>query len=254
MFGSVSVIIGCVAAFLGAANGRVEGEQAVREQLRQPSQLEEREQGFRWGYSVFLLANEPHVQQELILSEAQRLKIEESACEYASAMRQLADRSNTGVGPAQSESPDAVRALSQKRTGLLAEHGKRVYELLTDTQRKRLDQIAFQLCGVDVLAYAEVSEALELSDAQEREVAAIRSWRALEWRKRLQERNVSEQNANQFQEELDDLLGQSRERVLAALNARQRDWFLSTEGPKIPFQRHDLQLALRVKGSAVQKP
>lgn len=198
------------------------------------------------GYYVFALLNEVHVQRELALTAAQKATTDGLARQFLAAM--VANAKKTPVSPktiAPGTRSDADRAKAVD--DLWARFGDEGWTLLTDLQRKRLDQVIFQLNGVAMLSYPDVANALKLTEAQRDDLATIRT-NVLDDARKLQERfKAKSLQMKGFDEAIDALLDNAKQRAVKALTPEQRKNLESMEGPKIGFARRDLDMTIRSK-------
>lgn len=199
--------------------------------------------GLRWGYSVLFLVNEKNVQKELQLTPEQMLAITRFAGEYLDSLRLFAEENRETIngkpGPVQAD------RMREKQTALLIKYGDASLNVLSAEQQRRLEQVAFQLCGFEAFRYREVMEDLNLSETQKSQIVSIRNWLISECKAVHSEHVQQRHDVSGFREAVDRILAEAKERSLATLTPEQRQLFKSMEGPRIGFARHDLAMRIQ---------
>lgn len=210
---------------------------------REFTQESERPLGFKWGYSVFLLANERNVQAELRMTPEQTLAIAGLASEYLDSLRAFAEKNREPADV--KRSPAKASLMHEKTKAFLAKYGNSAINVLSKEQQQRLEQVAFQLCGFEVLRYREVMEALTLTDVQKSQITDLRSWLISECEKVKADYAQKRLAVAGFNEGTDKALAEAKERAIATFTPEQREVFESMEGPKISFARRHLKMEIR---------
>ena len=178
--------------------------------------------GFRWmfGISKAELASLPEVQDELKLSDEQKTRITEIHDGLRDRRREMF---GTGFG--------RFDEIWQRSDQLNRDASQTVDEVLDDSQRTRLQQIAIQQNGPRSLHDPQVVAALGLSDEQSKKLAQVRDENTQEFE------NAIRQFGREWRQQAGDLAAKSDERLLAVLADEQRDQFEALKGEPLEIQR-----------------
>ena len=178
--------------------------------------------GFRslFGISKAELANLPEVQDELKLTDVQKTRITEVHDDLRDSRREIF---RTGFG--------RFDEIWQRSNQLNRDASQRVDDVLDDSQRTRLQQIAIQQNGARSLYDPEVAAALELSDEQTSKLAEVREENTRELESAIRE------FGREWRQQVPNLAEKSDERLLAVLDGKQRDRFEAMKGEPLEIQR-----------------
>ncbi|WP_169977962.1 Spy/CpxP family protein refolding chaperone [Tautonia rosea] len=125
----------------------------------------------QWGMNRSMLIMMPQVQQELALTDDQKLLLREWSLEMRDRGREMAEamRPNRDEDDAPGRgfpSVGNVMGMMGMMTQILKENETGIAQILDKGQRRRLDQIALQMEGATALARPEVAQAVGLLPVQ----------------------------------------------------------------------------------------
>jgi Spy/CpxP family protein refolding chaperone len=110
-----------------------------------------------------MLLNQPSVQQELKISDEQKLQIQEAAAKLRASAGSL-----QGLDPSE---------LQQKRQEMARESERTASKILHRDQMKRLKEITLQVQGARAFADPDLAKALDLTDDQKDKIKATEGGR-----------------------------------------------------------------------------
>jgi hypothetical protein len=200
----------------------------------------------RRGIALRHMLNEPHVAADLQLDAAQKDAIRRLTEEYAVQAQGIHVRVFSTDSASREEREELAQEASQQQRQLRAAFEARFAELLTEPQRKRLQQIDIQLAGIDGLLVRDVAAELGLSFEQLKALVALQQethTQALGLHKQRQEENLPRE---ELERALAALRAQKNQRAEALLTADQLQRFADLQGRPIGFAVADLTLKLRV--------
>jgi Spy/CpxP family protein refolding chaperone len=110
-----------------------------------------------------MLLNQPSVQQELKITDEQKLQIQEAAAKLRASAGSL-----QGLDPSE---------LQQKRQEMARESERTASKILHRDQMKRLKEIALQVQGARAFSNPDLAKALDLTDEQKEKIKATEGGR-----------------------------------------------------------------------------
>jgi Spy/CpxP family protein refolding chaperone len=228
------VLLACVALLSATAEAQNQRRQGGR---RGPSRFGG---GGQIGKSL-LLGNEK-VQKELKISEDQKSKITTVASESRPNSRELF----SGLRDLSEEERRAkFQEIREKFRKLAQEADKKISEILTDSQNKRLGEILLQLRGLNALTDKELAGKLKITADQQQSIKDL-----FEAQRDMQRefysglRDLSQEERRKKFEELrtkgEDLRKETETAVLGVLSASQKTAFENMKGEKFEIDRRSL--------------
>lgn len=200
------------------------------------------------GYSALVLSNDPLVQNELALSGDQVEALRGAADAFLDSLRPaLAIARILKELDAEAQSAEAARMQREQRT-VMERFDLRAIALLTDAQARRLEQIAFQLRGEQVLHDENVVAALGLTFRQRTEIARFRE------ELRVQAAEVQAKHArreitrSRLQSQLAALRAACLSRYESLLTRGQTEILSELRGTSLSFTSEQVQWQLRPGG------
>jgi len=246
-----TLVSGILIALLFVRQSHAEPSAPGSEQAQDPPVIGA--DGSRWGFAPLLLLNDANVQDELNLSEDQKQRLDELGTEFMTSFRAEFDRI-TGAVEANASDSQKRRGIMQRRImGLKRDAAERALNILTVAQRKRLDQMAFQLRGVDALYRHDVASELKLKEEQRSQVNAARRDLVKQARELARRRKNGEIDAKAYRSQTHALLVNAKAKVVSLLNKSQRKILDRLQGPPLPFNRWDLVLRMGRQRKASQR-
>jgi len=200
--------------------------------------------GTKWGFHLLTILHDECVQSELALTAIQRDAIRNLGHEFLDALGPLVREHRQREVAATPDAKADYSDYQRRRAELVARFGARAGKLLTDVERKRLAEILFQLRGEEIFYYADVAEALELSEKQKSELGVVRAWLVCEARRLFSKFPPEQWQGQECQDRLSEVRGEAKRRALEVLSDRQRRQFQLFEGRPIAFSRRDLRLEI----------
>jgi Spy/CpxP family protein refolding chaperone len=182
--------------------------------------------GFRWlfGASKAELATLPDVQNELKLTDEQKIRVTEIHDGLRDDRRALF---GTGFG--------RFSEIRTKSEELNREAAKKVDELLDESQRTRLQQIFVQQNGPRSLLDPAVADSLGLSEEQKSKLAAAREENGRDFEAAFA------QHGREWRQHARDLVAKGDERLLAVLTDEQRDRLETLKGEPLEIDMSQLR-------------
>jgi hypothetical protein len=197
------------------------------------------------GYNGLVLLSDPLVQNELQLTPQQRAAMDDVTNEFLNGLKPMIDLSR-GL-PELPKAEQAVRwtAITARQSMQVSDHQSRALAQLSDSQRERLSQIAFQLRLEEVFYQADVSAALRFSGQQLHQIAQRRAEVLIQAKAVYaadRERGVGSVERDHEAQEL-------RRAALAfyesLLDAAQRSRYERLRGEPVRFTKNELRWELR---------
>ena len=205
----------------------------------------------RWGYGTLNLLSDAVILNELKTNRSQNAKIFQAANAYLRSARLLHDKLNQPALESPQQRAQAAAKVTSEMRALKEQAGRNAEKLLTPQQMVRLDQIAFQIRGVDAFYHAGVQGTLKLRQPQRdaiREIrrSIIRSGQSL-GAKFL---NKKDSDSRLFKIHTEKLLADGKRRVIEVLDDDQLAVLNRLQGAPIGFLRQTLTLEVRRRDDA----
>ena len=196
------------------------------------------------GYPLLTLLNDALIQKELRLYDTQRVRLEHFAADYLrdlkSKLSELADLGDDPAGRAA-----RLAEISHESHALQDEYGARCAKVLSLKQRKRLDQITFQLRGFEAFYQSDIAEELRFTGEQRGKLAELRTSVIAEAQALLEARAAKRLSDASFAAQAEELLASAKLRAVALLAAKQARVFDASHGEPISFKPSQLKLTLK---------
>ena len=191
-----------------------------------PADAQERGQGpgrgFRGGFgfaSKAGLLRSGQVQTELELNDEQKQKVSEILDETVAKMREV----QGGFSPEARE----------ERAKLAAEADEKVASVLNEDQAERLDGIAIQVIGPQLLdADRRVAKKLKLSDEQQQKISGL----VTDQREKIREFFTGGPRDG-LREKMQELQQETNDQILAVLSAEQKKQWEAMKGEPFELER-----------------
>jgi len=196
------------------------------------------------GYPLLMILNDARVQDELAVARSQREQFNRVAQAYLLKSGEIqaaalhASQSPTVPDPSRHE-------IEAKRAAALREFGRAAMDVLTPRQRRRLDQILFQLRSIDIFSEEPFLAALDLSEEQRDRWTAVRTATAAQMKGLRVDLVNHKIDRTTYEEKVHQGLVVADSAVETTLTSEQRAKIARWRGRPITFGRMHLRLVLR---------
>lgn len=188
------------------------------------------------------LASAKPIQEELKLGEDELFFVAQLNEDFRADSRELYSGIDWRSLP-EEERKTKFEDLGKKRAALVKESEKGLTELLTESQSKRLDEIALQLMGVRALSNVDVTKKLKLTSDQKKGVEDAFKAADDDRRKMFEEMRAGGGGRDGFEamrEKFDEARKKGDAKVLAVLTADQKKQFDEMKGKPFEVDRRAL--------------
>ena len=229
--------------------GRDRGQQRTGQSDRrqrggdQGSRGGQRGSGFPGGaINKLTLASAKPIQEELKLGEDELFFVAQLNEDFRTDSREL----YSGIdwrSLSEEERKTKFEEVGKKRTALVKESEKGLAELLTESQSKRLDEIALQLMGVRALSNDDVAKKLKLTSEQKKGVEDAFKTTDDDRRKMFEELRSGgggRSGLEAMREKFDEARKKGDAKVIAVLTADQKKQFDEMKGKPFEVDRRAL--------------
>jgi hypothetical protein len=212
----------------------------------------------KWGYSYFSLLIDKRIQSELDMSESQRndlKKLEEKLFEEIfknnpHKFNETKQQRNFDDKLDQNKEDEDIE--KGKKTNFFNELSIESKRILNEEQKKRLDEIIFQLKNVEIFFYPDIVSSFHFSKSQIKEIEQIHDAlikRAAELREKY---ILKEKKPQEFKKQLLKCMDEGKGQFLKSFSSEQMAKFETMEGKKIDFDQTDLNFSMRRKKSDIK--
>jgi len=188
------------------------------------------------------LASAKPIQEELKLGEDELFFVAQLNEDFRADSRELYSGIDWRSLP-EEERKTKFEDLGKKRAALVKESEKGLTELLTESQSKRLDEIALQLMGVRALSNDDVTKKLKLTSDQKKGVEDAFKAADDDRRKMFEEMRAGgggRDGLEAMREKFDEARKKGDAKVLAVLTADQKKQFDEMKGKPFEVDRRAL--------------
>lgn len=235
------------AAFVLTAALAIGAELTFGEDAKSPREAKfDGKSGHLHGFSLLILLNDKHVQDELDMSDKHRQAAASDAAEFLAWMKREFNKA-LSADEDPTKRAAAMADYADERQKQLEDHGSKLAQRLNDEQRDRLAEIAFQLRGFEVFFTPDVVDSLRLNEAQQEQLLQVRQWIVDEVKLLSERRAANDLNAAAYRREVKLLLRMGQQFALDTLQARQRRVFDDLSGKPIVFEPEQVQMTIAEK-------
>lgn len=195
--------------------------------------------GGRRGIDKLTLVAARPIQEELKLGEDELFLINKLVEDHRSESRALF----AGIdfrSLSEEDRRSKFEEVAKKRAELVKESEKGLAEFLTETQAKRLDEIAVQLQGMHALTDDDVAKKLKLTSDQRKKVENALEAADEDRRKVFEELRASGGGFEGMREKMEEARRKSDAKVLTVLSADQQKQFDEMKGKPFDVDRRAL--------------
>ncbi len=201
-----------------------------------------------WSFDLVVLLNEPHVRLALKLSAEQTLQQDKLANAYLQSQKELFLAATATQTLPEARRQAALELLARQQHQRAQEYGVRATALLTPAQSTRLEQVTFQLRGVDAFFSPEIDKSLAINEGQRKEIDGVRTWLIQEIRRLCQAGTLPVRGSQVDPAQLTLLRQQAQTRITALLRPDQLERLRQLRGEPIAFTADNLSMLLRESG------
>jgi hypothetical protein len=197
-----------------------------------------------WGFQALVLLNDPLIQHELGLPPRQLDGIQTLTNAYFDALKAaFANLKSTSEQPKDKQLA-ALADFRRQREAIAADFDGVAVDALTAAQSSRLQQVAMQLRGLGAFQNTRLIEELELTQAQQAEIADI-AWRTAKAAKpALQQRARGDITQERVKVTLAELDAGAVTAVVQSLRSDQKRKLDDLRGPAVSFDKNSLKLTM----------